>query len=777
MAEGVTVSRYRVTGLSCAGCAETVRRAVSAVDGVEEVDVSFATGVMRVAHRRPVHPAVTEAVRRAGYQAEPAEAAGGAAAGPEAWWRTRRAVTTAASGLLAAGGYLAALLNIASPWPQLAYAAAMAAGGWLPARVAWAAARRRRIDINGLMILAALGAAAIGQWTEGAVVVFLFSLGEALEEAAITRTRRSIRDLMALAPAEAEVLRDGRLQQVPVAEVRVGERVVVRPGARVPVDGRIHAGLAALNEAPITGEAMAVDKGPGDEVFAGSINENGYLEVDAVRVAGDTTLSRIIHLVEEAQRRRAGIQRWIDRFAQRYTPLVVAAAALVALVPPLAGAPWGPWVYRGLALLILACPCALVISTPVAVVSAIGRAARSGVLIKGGAHLEALARVRVVALDKTGTLTFGRPEVTDVVPLVDVPPQVGAEPLDGGVLDRGAPGDDRAAPRNRPAVDPGDAVLALAAAAEARSEHPLGRAVVAAARARGVRPAEPEDFAVHPGLGIRARVSGLDLVVGAPAFVATEAALDAASLEMPLARLESQGKTVMAVAEAAGRGGPGRWLGLIAVADRIRPGAAAAVAGLRSAGVRRVILLTGDAEPAARRVAAAVGVDEVRARRLPEAKLEAVESLEGADGGVLYVGDGINDAPALARASVGVAMGVAGTDTALESADVALMADDLTQLPAAIDLSRRAMAVVRQNVVFSLAVKALAMGLLAAGQLTLWLAIAADTGAALAVIANGLRLLRPLHPPAGPGRRAGQPGFEPDVGPRCDKAAPNRTNP
>ncbi|MFO7245549.1 MAG: cation-translocating P-type ATPase [Bacillota bacterium] len=743
MAEDVVVSRYRVAGLTCADCAETVRRAVSAVEGVDEVEVSFATGLMRVAHHRPVDAEVVAAVRRAGYRAERVDGAGAAAEhGGEAWWRGSRAPATLLSGLLAAGGFLASTLEAGQPWAVTAWAAAIVVGGLRPARGAWTALRQRHIDMNVLMTLAVVGAAAIGEWSEGAAVVFLYSLGELLEEAAVAGTRRSIRHLMNLTPPEAEVLRDGRVVPVPVAEVRVGERVLVRPGGRVPVDGRIAAGRAALNEAPITGEAAAVDKGPGDEVFAGTVSENGYLEVDALRVAGDTTLSRIIHMVEEAQQRRARVQRWIDDFARRYTPAVVAAAALVAVVPPLCGAPWEPWLYRGLALLILACPCALVISTPVAVVSAIGRAARWGVLIKGGAHLEALSRVRVVALDKTGTLTLGRPQVTDAVPLDDV-----------ARLDGAAPG------------APTDRLLALAAAAQMPSEHPLGRAVVAAARARGLEPAPPESFEVYPGQGVRARVQGMDVVVGTLAFAAAQAGLDPSAAAAPASALEAGGKTVVAVARLASPGRPACWLGLIALADEIRPGAAALISRLRAAGVRRIVMLTGDAEPAARRVAAAVGIDEVRCRLLPEGKMRAIEALEAEEGGgVLYVGDGINDAPALARASVGVAMGAAGTAAAVETAGVVLMGDDLDRLPRALDLARRALGVIRQNVAFSLAVKAAALVLLAAGRLSLWLAIAADTGATLVVVANGLRLLRA---PAGHERRAPEPA--------ADTTAPSRT--
>jgi Cd2+/Zn2+-exporting ATPase len=509
---------------------------------------------------------------------------------------------------------------------------------------------------------------------------------------------------------------------VPVDELAVGDRILVRPGERIAMDGRVDAGASSVNQAPITGESVPVEKTPGSDVFAGSINGAGALEVEVTRLAADNTISRIIHMVEQAQAQKAPAQRWIDRFARYYTPAVVALAALVAVIPPLlfgqpfldpgegaAAAGSHGWLYRGLALLITACPCALVISIPVSIVSGISRAAQLGVLIKGGAYLEAAGGLDALAFDKTGTLTRGEPAVTHVVSL-------------NGVGE--------------------DGVLRVAAAVEARSEHPLARAVVRQAEAQSLAYRPAEEFRAVLGRGAQGTVYGATARVGSPALFTGAGIVLPERAAVEAARLEQAGNTVMLVHGAPRPGGAAEMLGLVAVADTIRPDAAQATAQLKEAGIKRTVMLTGDNERTARAIAEQAGVDEVRANLLPEDKVAAIEKLIEEYGRVGMVGDGVNDAPALARATVGIAMGGAGTDQALETADIVLMGDDLLKLPFAIRLSRMTMAVLRQNIAFSLLLKAAVMLLVLSGAATLWMAVFADVGTSLIVIANGMRLLR-----------------------------------
>jgi Cd2+/Zn2+-exporting ATPase len=516
------------------------------------------------------------------------------------------------------------------------------------------------------------------------------------------------------APREGRIRRAGEERVVPVEEVQAGDLLLVRPGERIAADGIVRAGTSAVDQAAITGESLPCDKTVGHPIFAGSLNGQGALEVEVTRRVEDTTLARIIHLVEEAQAQRAPAQQFVDRFARLYTPAVLGLAVALGLVPPLLFAqPWGPWVYRGLALLIVSCPCALVVSTPVSIVSAIANAARHGVLIKGGAYLEALGRIGVIALDKTGTITRGRLEVTDIVP-----------------LDGGSP----------------EALLARAASIEDRSEHPLARAIVEAAKARGAVFQPATDVKAIPGRGARGIVGTEVITLGSPRLLAETWPQDDGALRT-IAHLEAQGKTAMVM------GTEDRPVGVIALADTLRPQSRDAVMALRAAGVSRVALLTGDNAAVAESIARAVGADEVRARLLPEGKLAAVRELRARHGDLVMVGDGVNDAPALAAATVGVAMGVAGSDVALETADVALMADDLGKLPFVMALGRATVGVIQQNIAFALAIKALAIAAVFPGWLTLWLAVLGDMGASVLVTLNGMRLLA-RKPTTGPAGRA-----------------------
>jgi Cd2+/Zn2+-exporting ATPase len=635
---------------------------------------------------------------------------------------------TALCGLLIAAAWAGELLGAPASATAGLYILATLAGGFFVARSGWATLRATRtLDINLLMTVAAVGALLIGEHGEGAAVVFLFALGNALEGYTMDRARRSIRALMRLAPDTALVLRPNATNQqprtglddlisIPVDQVSVGETIVIRPGDRVPLDALVLAGESTVDQAPITGESVPVAKALGAELFAGSINGEGALEARVSRPARESTLARIIHMVEEAQARKSRAQRFIDVFAKYYTPAVIALALLVFAIPPLAlGGDWAVWFYRALVLLVIACPCALVISTPVSIVSAISAAARAGVLFKGGAALEAAGGLRAIAFDKTGTLTIGKPIVTDTI-------AIGDRPLVDGPASNPSP------------QSPVDNLLQLAAAVERRSSHPLARAIVAAAELRGLGIPSASDFQSRGGRGAMALVDGQLVAIGNRAMF--EDVDLSPELETTLDELEQSGRTAMLI------GCDGIIRGVIAAADQARPESRPALAALKRLGIEHVAMLTGDATPVAARVAAEVGVDQARAELLPDQKLAALDQLVARYGNVGMVGDGINDAPALARATVGIAMGAHGSDAAIETADLTLMADDLAKLPFAIGLSRAARRVIVQNITFALAVKAIFLAATLLGVATLWMAIFADTGAALIVIANGMRLLR-----------------------------------
>jgi Cd2+/Zn2+-exporting ATPase len=614
--------------------------------------------------------------------------------------RTRLRLTAAAGGAIAAGA-LAAYAG--QPFAAAAlYVVATLAGAVYPARRAVTALRNRTVDINVLMVLAVAGALALGEWLEAASVVFLFALAQWLEVRTLERARQAIRALIDLAPRQALVRRGTVESMVPIEQVRLHDVVIVRPGDKVPVDGVVVAGQSDVNEAPITGESLPVDKTAGHDVFAGTINGRGALEIAVTRLGRDTRLARITHLVEDAQARRAPVQTFVDRFARTYTPVVIVLAVLIGAVPPLvADADAATWFYRALVLLVIACPCALVISTPVSIVSALSAAARNGVLIKGGAYLERLADVRTVAFDKTGTLTSGELRVVDVLPFE---------------------------PASR--VD----VLRLAAAVELRSEHPVARAIVSEAAVHTADVPRVAEFVATAGMGAEGTAAGSRIAVGNERLMASR------GVAVPdgdgIASLRSAGRSLVFVAV------DGRAVGAIAVADTQREAAREAVELLESNGVQRIVMLTGDHPETARAVAAAVGVREHYGGLLPEEKHGLVEQLRGGGGAVMMVGDGVNDAPALAAADVGVAMGAAGSDAALETADVALMSDELLKLPYALRLARATVRNVKTNVIVSLVLKAAFLVMAVTGTATLWMAVLADTGASVIVVANALRLLR-----------------------------------
>ena len=694
-------STFKIEGMDCHEEVAILERRLKRLSGLEALDADVIGQRLRIKYdaAKLSTGSIAEAVAQTGMRAwlEHEEAA------PSAASSDHRLQLLVASGVALGVGLGAAFLRFPASYVWIPFVISVGFGSALMVRRAVVSLRAGILDINVLMLFAVAGAMALGEWTEAASVVFLFALAQLLEARAMDRARGAIRALMDLAPAEAIVRRVGYQQRVPVDEVRVGDTILVGPGEKLPLDGRVLAGDSYVNQAPVTGESLPIEKTVGDEVFAGTINGRGALDVIVTRLRRDSTLARIIHLVERAQAQRAPSQRFVDRFARVYTPLVLALALVVAVVPPLVGGQgWATWFYRSLVLLVISCPCALVISTPVSIVSALAAAARKGVLIKGGAHLETMASITCVAFDKTGTLTHGRLQVVDVLP------------VDG--------------------ID-GAEVVRLAASLEMRSEHPIGRAIVEHATRAGIKPVSVDAFQALPGRGAEARLGGHGLVVGSHRLF-EERGLCSAQIEASLAALTVRGCGSVMVAAA------GTAVGVIGVADEARESGRDAVDLLRKLGVRHVMLLTGDQESAARALAESLDLDGHQAALLPEDKVTAVEELRRRYGALAMIGDGVNDAPALAAADVGIAMGVAGTDAALETADVALMADELLKIPYALRLSRATMRNIRANIAFSIGLKGAFLILAVTGTATLWMAVAADMGASLVVIANALRLLR-----------------------------------
>ena len=713
---------FKVRGLDCAEEVAVLRQAVGpVVGGADRLAFDVMNGRMSIADTARAIPdqAILDTVSATGMSASPWSAA--PTKGEIDSHRRQQVLFTAASGAFVliglglhtvlAGGFAEAwallIGRAAEPahWPEkAAFLAAIAFGGRFVAVKAWYAARGLRPDMNLLMTVAVAGAIAVGEWFEGATVAFLFALSLALESWSVARARRAIASLLDLAPPSLRLIRsDGTEAEVLVAEAKPGDRFVVPGGERIALDGRVAAGASAVNQAPITGESMPVEKSAGSEVFAGSINGDGALTVEATKAAEDTTLARIIRMVEDAHSRRAPSEQWVERFARVYTPAVMALAFLVFLLPPLLfdGA-WDDWLYRALVLLVIACPCALVISTPVSIVASLAASARAGVLIKGGAYIELPARLAAIAMDKTGTITRGEPEVVSVLPL-------------GSHTE--------------------EELLARAAALEARSTHPLARAIVRHAAAKKIAPAAAKDVRVLKGKGLTGEFDGETFWLGSHRYL-VERGQETPEITREAEALEADGKTVIVIGNAR------HVCGLVAVADTIRPEARQIVAELHAAGIKKIVMLTGDNRATAEAIAREVGIDEVHAELLPEDKLAKIEDLAARYGTVAMVGDGVNDAPALARADLGIAMGAIGSDAAIETADIALMTDDISKLPWLVRHAKRTLGIIRQNIVFSLGVKALFLALTFAGMASLWGAIAADVGASLLVVANALRLLR-----------------------------------
>jgi len=619
----------------------------------------------------------------------------------EAGWfaEHRELILSGVAGLLLLAGWLA----VRDDAPRLLsiglLLGAYAAGGFYTLRDAWQSVKSRRFDIDTLMIVAAAGAAALGAWEEGALLLFLFSLGHALEHMAMDRARKAIGALAELAPKTAMVQRDGLEIEVRVEDLQRGDRVIVKPGQRIPADGQVASGNSAVDQSPVTGESMPVDKQLGDKVFAGTINGEGALVVEVTKLAQESTLARMVVMVAEAQTQKSPTQRFTDRFEQIFVPSVLVGAGLLIALPPLFGFPFAESFYRAMAVLVAASPCALAIATPSAVLSGIARAARGGVLIKGGAHLENLGVLTAIAFDKTGTLTIGKPKVTDVVALS------GSE----------------------------ENLLTIAAAVESRSAHPLAQAVMAEAKRRGLTLREAGEVEAVTGKGLRAEFDGQKITIGNACLF--EGGVIPEEIQQQAARLQAEGKTIMLIQADA------QFLGVVALADTPRESVKQVLERLHQIGIRKTIMLTGDNERVGRAVADAVGIDEVKAGLLPEDKVKAMEELGQRYGQVAMVGDGVNDAPAMARATVGIAMGGAGTDVALETADVALMADDLTKLPFAVALSRVSRRIIHQNLWVSLGVVVVLIPATLFGWAGIGMAVLIHEGSTVIVVVNALRLL------------------------------------
>ncbi|MDD2366706.1 MAG: heavy metal translocating P-type ATPase [Desulfuromonadaceae bacterium] len=699
---GITTGRQdilHIENMDCPTEEALIRNKLKGFPGVSGLEFNLLQRNLVISHTLPSLESVIAALKTIGMQVGGVEVQDEL---PEVektnWW------PLIVSGLAALSAEIIELASAGHHWLTLLLALiAILTGGLKTYKKGWIALRNRNLNINALMSIAVTGALFIRQWPEAAMVMFLFALAEVIEAKSLDRARNAIRGLMAMTPENATVqLPDGSWGEVSAKDVVLDILVRVRPGERIALDGVVVEGNSTIDQAPITGESLPVEKGPGEPVFAGTINQAGSFQFRVTAVATDSTLTRIIHAVEAAQGSRAPTQRFVDQFAKVYTPAVFAVALAVAVIPPLAfGDLWMEWVYKSLVLLVIACPCALVISTPITIVSGLAAAARRGILIKGGVYLEEGRKLAWLALDKTGTITHGKPAQTDF------------EPLNG--------------------IDPQD-VRCLAASLASRSDHPVSHAIAVSAESEDIFPQEVTDFAALVGRGVTGRIGGRVYYLGNSRLI-TENGFAEPNISSKIMTLERQGKSVVLLTDET------RPLALFGVADTIKESSREAIADLHRLGVR-TMMLSGDNQHTAEAIARSVGIDEIRAGLLPEDKLKIIETLQDNGGSVGMVGDGINDAPALARADVGFAMGAAGTDTAIETADVALMDDDLRKVAVFVQLSRTTSAILKQNIALALGIKVVFLVLTLMGHATMWMAVFADMGASLIVVGNGLRLLR-----------------------------------
>ena len=698
---------YRVKGLTCPACAVQFEKEVKKISGVEKARVDYNRSTLNI-----IGESSQKELEKAGSFDNLQLSSSGEELKPSSLWANRAFIRTLISGiLLLAGGFLQLFTPVQNLWPVALFVLSIILGGFHLFRQGLKNLIRLRFDMKTLMTVAILGAAIIGEWGEGALVVFLFAISQALETHSMERARSSIRSLMELKPVRATRLSNNREETVLAEELKKDDLVRVKPGEKIPIDGQIIRGSSGIDQSTITGESIPVSKNPGDEVFAGTINGEGLLDIRVTKEARDTTLARIIHLVERAQSEKAPSQAFVDRFARYYTPLVMGIALAIILIPPLLwGGIWSQWFYRGLALLVVACPCALVISTPVSIISAIGNAARNGVLIKGGIYLEETGRLETLAFDKTGTLTRGIPEVTDLINL-------NGEQENGSI----------------------PSWFRVAAAMEKQSSHPLARAILNRAEKEGLdmEKLQVQSLKAIPGKGLEAKFEDQFCYLGKPQMLREKLGEETnGELEHQVQILHSQGKTAMAIAC------DGKVKGVIGVRDQLRPSVREIMDALSLLGIKKTMMLTGDNQKTAEAMSTELGIENFSAELLPEDKLKTIRNLIESGEKIGMVGDGVNDSPTLARATVGIAMGGAGSDAALEAADIVLMADDLEKLPFLIWLSRKTLSIIRQNIALALLIKFLALALIVPGLLTLWMAVLADTGATLLVTLNGTRLGR-----------------------------------
>lgn len=701
--EGARLSRFRIEAMDCPTEQTLIQNKLGKLAGVQQLEFNLINRVLGVTHDLPTTAPIIDAIKSIGMLAEPIEdgaQADDSRAAPmkKPWW------PLALSGVTALAAEVIHFTSSAPTWVvALVALVSILSGGLGTYKKGWIALKNLNLNINALMSIAVTGAVLIGQWPEAAMVMFLFTVAELIEAKSLDRARNAISGLMQMTPEQVAVQQaDGSWVEREAKSVELGALVRVRPGERIGLDGEVVAGNSTIDQAPITGESLPVEKTVGDKVFAGTINQAGALEYRVTAAANHSTLARIIHAVEEAQGARAPTQRFVDSFSKIYTPVVFVFALGVALIPPLfMGAAWFDWIYRALVLLVVACPCALVISTPVTIVSGLAAAARKGILIKGGVYLEGGYKLDFLALDKTGTITHGKPVQTDYLaldPTVETRAQV------------------------------------LAASLAGRSDHPVSLAIAKAAVDKDLSLLAVDNFAALAGRGVRGEIDGQAYHLGNHRLV-EELGLCSPALEEKLSALEEQGKTVVLLLDASGP------LALFAVADTVKESSREAIEQLHALGVK-TLMLTGDNPHTARAIAAQVGIDQAQGDLLPTDKLKAIEDLYAQGHRVGMVGDGINDAPALARAEIGFAMAAAGTDTAIETADVALMDDDLRKIPAFIRLSRQTSHILTQNIALALVIKAIFLGVTFFGLATMWMAVFADMGVALLVVFNGLRLLR-----------------------------------
>lgn len=697
---------YRIQKMDCPTEEKLIRNKLEPMAGVEDLRFNLMQRELTVSHRLQDDAPVFAALQELKMEPARQDSEGGAPAAHAAGVSTRTKLLVGFSGCAAISAEIIGWTtgNEQSPLVIALSLLAIALGGSDTIKKGFAALKTFTLNINFLMMIAITGAMLIGEWPEAAVVTFLFALAELIEAYSLDRARNAIRSLMEMTPELAMVKTDAGWKEIAAAEVVIDAIVAVKPGERIALDGVVVSGQSTVNQAPITGESMPVEKLPGDPVFAGTINERGKLEFRVTANKGNTTLARIIRAVQAAQSERAPTQRFVDQFAHYYTPAIVVLAILIASVPPLLfGAAFAPWFYKGLVTLVIACPCALVVSTPVTVVSGLAAAARRGILIKGGVYLEEGRKLKALALDKTGTLTHGKPKLTDITPIYN---------------------------------QPEDKCLQLAASLDFHSGHPVASAVVAHWKQQQAehKLLQVDDFESLTGRGVKGVIDGALYYIGNHRMV-EELGICGPDVETVLEKLEKQGKTAVVLSSAQ------KPLCIFAVADTIRDTSVLAVKELQVLGVH-CVLLTGDNQNTANAIAAEVGIEEVHGDMLPEDKLKAIDELRQRYDVVGMVGDGVNDAPALAKSSIGFAMGAAGTDTALETADVALMQDDLRRIPLFIGLSRKTSRVLKQNITLSIAIKVVFLALNFANLATLWMAVFADMGASLIVVFNGLRLLR-----------------------------------